>query len=441
MARGVQAAWMAKLAILAAWLSALVPKSEAATYRLLSLPDLCRDQKSQKPVKIEMEEGGAAVLVLDQGEVLKPYWRCDLELAAGKGQGLMVQVEDATLRPNELRPRKCDDYMQLGRDDNTPFFTWDKTEKLCGEEARNVAFDVPNGQLLFWLRLGGMGRQNMLEDVGLSIVVTSYLEKDAPDLTNYRACADGSRFIRRNFFCDGRRNCAIDPIDEEADESQQSCGSGSDLLAPSNTPPLSTPHLNLLTMTLVLVSAAVLLLALLVLAVRLRRQHSCFHPTSSSSSSSPRGQPELPDRAPNARPAAARPHTLLQSNSSRVTENLMQQQPAPPPELHHPGSMRSGGTPDSDSEPPPAYCDLFPVGYTFEEEEKTEAVVQPPNIEITGQQPLIMEEIAHHDGGREPTLSTSQEMAPIESACHKPGGNVELAETSQNSALSHSNLE
>ena len=164
MARAVQAAWMARgrsLAILAAWLTALVHKSEA-TYRLLSLPELCKQQPPLKPVKIEMEEGGSAVLVLDQGEILKPYWRCDLELSAGKGQGLMVQVvqstrksnrrkifqvEDATLRPNELRPGKCDDYMQLGRDDNTPFFTWDKTGKLCGEAARNVAFDVPNGQV------------------------------------------------------------------------------------------------------------------------------------------------------------------------------------------------------------------------------------------------------------------------------------------------------
>jgi len=432
MARAVQAAWMARgrsLAILAAWLTALVSKSEA-TYRLLSLPELCRRQSPQKPVKIEMEEGGAAVLVLDQGEILKPYWRCDLELSAGKGQGLMVQVEDATLRPNELRPGKCDDYMQLGRDDNTPFFTWDKTGRLCGEEAKNVAFDVPNGQLLFWLRLGGMGRTNTLEDVGFSIVVTSYLEKDAPDLTNFRACSDGSRFIRRNFFCDGRRNCAMDPTDEEADESQQSCGSGLDLLVPS-PPPLSTPHLNLLTITLVLVSAAVLLLALLVLAVRLRRHHTCFHP--SSSSSSPR-QPELPDRAPNTRPAAARPHTLLQSNSSRASENLMQQQQPPPPELH---PVRSGGTPDSDSEPPPAYCDLFPVGYTFEEE-KTEAVVEPQNFETTGQ-PLL-EESAHRGEG-EPALSTSQEMVPIESVPHKSGENVEIAESSQNTAFSRSNLE
>ena len=98
MARAVQAAWMARgktLAILAAWLTALVSKSEA-TYRLLSLPELCRRQPNQKPVKIEMEEGGSAVLVLYQGEVSKPYWRCDLEISAGKGQGLMVQVMQRT---------------------------------------------------------------------------------------------------------------------------------------------------------------------------------------------------------------------------------------------------------------------------------------------------------------------------------------------------------
>ena len=106
MARGSHPAWMARLAFLAgatvcnvntltaifaAWLTALLPTTEA-TYRLLSLTELCRRQSPHKPVKIEMEEGAAAVLVLDQGEVLVPYWRCDLELSAGKDQGLMVQV-------------------------------------------------------------------------------------------------------------------------------------------------------------------------------------------------------------------------------------------------------------------------------------------------------------------------------------------------------------
>merc|ERR1711974_160420 len=85
----------------------------------------------------------------------------------------------------------------------------------------------------------------------------------------------------------------------------------------------------------------------------------------------------------------------------------------------------------------PAYCDLFPVGYTFEEE-KTEAVVEPQNFETTGQ-PLL-EESAHRGEG-EPALSTSQEMVPIESVPHKSGENVEIAESSQNTAFSRSNLE
>ena len=67
------------------------------------------------------------------------------------------QVEDARLRPNELHQGRCNDYMQLGRDDNTPFFTWDKTDKLCGEQARHVAFDVPNGQVRSHKRLSKHG--------------------------------------------------------------------------------------------------------------------------------------------------------------------------------------------------------------------------------------------------------------------------------------------
>ena len=288
-----------------------------------------------------------------------------------------------------------------------------------------VSYHSTSFQLLFWLRLGGKGHINTLNEVGFSIVVTSYLEKDAPDLTNYRACADGSRFIRRNFFCDGRRNCALDPLSEEADESEQSCGSSLlDQLIPSS-PPLSTPHLNLLTVTLVLVSAAVLLLALLVLAVRLRRHHSCFHP----SSPSPR-QPELPDRAGMARPGATRPHTLLQS--TRVTENLMQQPPPPPVESHN---VRSGGTPDSDSEPPPAYCDLFPVGYTFEEE-KTEAMIEPQNLKITSR-PFAEESTCQGEGSS--TVGDIQEMTTVESEQH--GEDIHLAEQCRTTALPSSNME
>ena len=36
------------------------------------------------------------------------------------------------LRDNDQRPGKCTDYLQLGVDDNTPFITWNKSDKLCG---------------------------------------------------------------------------------------------------------------------------------------------------------------------------------------------------------------------------------------------------------------------------------------------------------------------
>merc|ERR1719204_2274721 len=110
-----------------------------------------------------------------------------------------------------------------------------------------------------------------------------------------------------------------------------------------------------------------------------------------------------------ARPGATRPHTLLQS--TRVTENLMQQPPPPPVEPHN---VRSGGTPDSDSEPPPAYCDLFPVGYTFEEESTCQ-------------------------GEGSSTVGDIQEMTTVESEQH--GEDIHLAEQGRTTALPSSNME
>lgn len=60
----------------------------------------------------------------------------------------MVRVEDATLRRNTERVGKCVDYVQLGRDDNMPFFTWDKSAKLSGDLAPGYSYDVNNGKLL-----------------------------------------------------------------------------------------------------------------------------------------------------------------------------------------------------------------------------------------------------------------------------------------------------
>jgi hypothetical protein len=119
-----------------------------ASYRHLSLPALCRRQQpaARKAVRVVLEQGGAAVLSLRQDDTRLPYWRCDLELRAEPGFGLMAHLETASLRPDPVRRGHCQDYLQLGRDDNMPFFTWDKSPELCGDSAPGATFDVPNGQ-------------------------------------------------------------------------------------------------------------------------------------------------------------------------------------------------------------------------------------------------------------------------------------------------------
>ena len=110
----------------------------------------------------------------------------------------------------------------------------------------------------------------------------------------------------------------------------------------------------------------------------------------------------------------------------------MQQPPPPPVESHN---VRSGGTPDSDSEPPPAYCDLFPVGYTFEEE-KTEAMIEPQNLKITSR-PFAEESTCQGEGSS--TVGDIQEMTTVESEQH--GEDIHLAEQTRPTALPSSNME
>ena len=76
------------------------------------------------------------------------------------------------------------DYVQLGRDDNMPFYTWDKSRKLCGNMT-GYSYDVSNGQLLVWVRLG---EWQDVDQVKMSLVVTQYRKKTNLDLTNYRYC-------------------------------------------------------------------------------------------------------------------------------------------------------------------------------------------------------------------------------------------------------------
>ena len=72
--------------------------------------------------------------------------------------------------------------VQLGRDDDLPFFTWDKSAKLCGD-LNGYSYDVINEQMLVWVRLG---EWQGVDPVELSMVVTQYRKEDSKDLIQYR---------------------------------------------------------------------------------------------------------------------------------------------------------------------------------------------------------------------------------------------------------------
>lgn len=317
----------------------------------LSSPDICPppSQASLPPSPsktVQLEEGTAAVLTL--ANVRLPYWKCDLEVKASPGYGLMVRVEGATLRRNMERKGKCVDYVQLGRDDNMPFFTWDKSGKLCGDLG-GYSYDVSNGQLLVWVRLG---EWQGVEQVKLSMVVTQYRKKDSKDLTHYRACNSGAQWVSQEYFCDGRVNCAKDarPADESPHVCKEEGGVTGDQAFPHSPSLPSGPPLNLLSITLVLVSSAVLMFLFVILLFRLKMSRNCCRINSSLPPDC-----ELPDRAVRVGPISTIPPpttTTMYLEASATT------------------SLVRGTTPDT--EPPPAYQDLFPAGYKFLEKEVVE---------------------------------------------------------------------
>jgi len=301
-------------------------------------------QQSDKPLLLE--HGAAAVLSLDvePDESSYSFFKCDLVVHASPNYGLMVQVEEGKL--GQLREgdgsRCAGEYLQIGRGDNLPFFTLDKTKKLCGKSLANFSrFEANNGQLLVWLRKSG-------KSIGsLSLVVTSYLEKDiipASDLINYRACEDSKRLIRKDYFCDGRVNCAFDS--EPKDESKAICVNNGVEDISYDQPILPGPPLNLISITLVLVCGVIMATSLFLLVARLRRTRRCCWQSPDLDEDC-----ELPDSSVGPR------------QSQRVVDSQVQQQPSLTTAL-----VTRGTTPEA--EPPPAYHDLFPAGYQFSPQKK-----------------------------------------------------------------------
>jgi len=320
------------------------------SYRHLTLnsPEVCPALQDGRPASrttVQLQEGAAAVLTLAPVKVKASYWKCDLKLKASPGHGLMVGIEGASLRESPSRPGMCLDFIQFGRDDNTPFYTWDKSARLCGKlSGRNKEkyFHVSNGELLVWLRLGD--QHGLASPAAASLVVTQYQTGASGDLTSYRSCQAGDRYIRQEYFCDGRVNCVGSPA--AADESPTVCDEKLGYINKNSASPSlpSGPPLNLLSITLVLVSATVLLFLFFILIVRLKMSRACQ--CSAASSSSLSSACELPDQFP---------RLQVQSHPGPVSTIPLS---AFSPAFLEPGLAGRGSTPDT--EPPPAYTDLFP---------------------------------------------------------------------------------
>ena len=305
---------------------------------------------------MELDQGSAAILTIQANNGKVPFSKCDLKIKSSDGLGLMVMVETGVLRQNSQRKGKCIDYLQLGRDDNTPFFTWDKSDKFCGQFS-GTSWSIDSGELLVWLRLGQWDNIDTQESLHLSLVVTQYKISHHHSLVKYRSCQSGKHWIRQEYFCDGRVNCAED--EDPADEDESVCLNGSfqpGLPTTSTTLPPGPP-LNLLSITLILVSVVVILFLFCLLIVRLKTR-TCLQRTQHSTSC------ELPE------------HVL--GGGQVVATVAGQHQPTVYLDLSSRSLLR-GSTPET--EPPPAYNDLFPPGYKYllKCQEETEADVENAN--------------------------------------------------------------
>jgi len=364
-------------------------KTVAGSYRYLYLEnaDICSKEKSDSKT---LDIGaGSAIFALENASMYKTdktrdkYKKCQILVKANEGYGLMAYVEQMHLRqdtrPSSASLPKCIDYIQFGRDDMIPFVTVYKSDKFCGERS-GLKYDEPGGNLLVWLTLGPSRPSSYREALGvvkLSLIVTAYQKEGTKvELTSYRACNEGRRWIRKEYFCDGRTNCALDA--DPADESQLSCPSktGKDLTTsgPSGGGEDIHPPLNLISITLVLVSCVVLLVLIAMLMLRVKRsRRCCWHRAGDNLC-------ELPEHGPLSLHQLATHHNQAQDNLYGQDNNYL---PLSHNVIVEAGSLGRGGVPGRgvtaesslvnrttpDQEPPPAYHDLFPADYVFEDKQ------------------------------------------------------------------------
>merc|ERR1712130_753482 len=161
---------------------------------------------------------------------------CNILIKAKPGDGLMVHAEQFRLRTNSDAEGDCHDYIEFGREDNIPLWTSERSGKLCGVR-RDVNYEDPDGQLLIWLELGPARPPG---PPSLSLVITPYKKEPQLRGSGYCECSgpwqghgrllQAEQWIRCQYFCDGRVNCALDSL--AADEADISCQEKEDALHP-----------------------------------------------------------------------------------------------------------------------------------------------------------------------------------------------------------------
>jgi hypothetical protein len=210
--------------------------------------------------------------------------------------------------------------------------------------------------------------------------------------TLFRPCGAGRRWIRKEYFCDKRINCVQDA--DPADERPTVCrhllygeggGPGG---ADTDQPPAWQPPLNLVSITLILVSMFVVLVLALLLVARMRRSRCCCFSVMRAMGES--SSCELPERSVGMHGVSRTPLTgggnsaaLLRGHDEGGVDERGENVYLPLAmhmdarrEVRARSAVLAAGEGDRgttpDTEPPPAYHDLFPVGYKFSSEKKLE---------------------------------------------------------------------
>jgi len=193
--------------------------------------------------KIELNlKTGAAIFTYNETQKRNPLYNtdfmCHYELETVSQFGFHVYIDEMYLSDESNNPREpCKDFIQFARD--RVFVTTFRSPKYCGHISKGVTKHLPNGSTAY---TGGQRSRMYVEERDsemdlfiymskrqlttrpryLRLTVTVIKENCASNNLFYRKCPHTSHCIRREFFCDGRINCAW-PNAEEGGTDEVNC--------------------------------------------------------------------------------------------------------------------------------------------------------------------------------------------------------------------------